>query len=293
MKRLGNKQGFTLVEIIVVLVILAILAAVFIPSLTGYIRKSQRAAVQAECRMAVIAAQTLYSESLGAEVTVDSIKALSEVTGEISGVEIAGDGASIEHLTYTKNGISCTYCRDYSSCDKHGAAFSFDDEENNSNGEDPNSGNEENKPGEGNGSEGEETPPTNSKDIFYIGGDSDYGIGTYGDLLEYVNVNKHGNSGGLNIKDKIVYWQGDYYVIRYNEWFGSDTVASDVVSAINSDSMIKIDYSGLKEAQLGVSKAGDLRLNNGVVEIYLPDKGYDNDSWNFNRKWVSLSTYAK
>ena len=39
-----NKKGFTLVEVIVVLVILAILAAILIPSLTGWIDDSQKKA---------------------------------------------------------------------------------------------------------------------------------------------------------------------------------------------------------------------------------------------------------
>lgn len=39
MKKKKNRKGFSLVELIVVLVIMAILAAALIPSLMGYIRK--------------------------------------------------------------------------------------------------------------------------------------------------------------------------------------------------------------------------------------------------------------
>lgn len=41
LKKDGNKKGFTLVEVIVVLVILAILAALIVPAMTGWISKSK------------------------------------------------------------------------------------------------------------------------------------------------------------------------------------------------------------------------------------------------------------
>ncbi|MEG1426553.1 MAG: prepilin-type N-terminal cleavage/methylation domain-containing protein [Oscillospiraceae bacterium] len=61
-----NKKGFTLVELLVVLVILAILAAAIIPSMMGFIDQAKNESAAAECRNVLLAANVQLNEDYGA-----------------------------------------------------------------------------------------------------------------------------------------------------------------------------------------------------------------------------------
>lgn len=120
--------GFTLVELIVVLIILAILAAMLVPSLTGYIDKARERGVIAETRSCVMAAQTLADEAYGKDanatinlttITSDDITKLAEVKGTVTDLTV--EDGRVTELTY-ENGKECTY-----SFDTNTMAGSFSD----------------------------------------------------------------------------------------------------------------------------------------------------------------------
>lgn len=75
----SGKKGFTLVELIVVLVILAIMAAILVPALTGYIDRAREQSITQEAATILTAAQACASEDYGLTVGKYSSKSKSDV----------------------------------------------------------------------------------------------------------------------------------------------------------------------------------------------------------------------
>lgn len=92
MKARNNKKGFTLVELIVVLVILAILASLLIPALTGYIDKAKQKNIIAEARGVWTAAQSGAAEYYGLYATDEATKKAMKFNITIDGQKYTNIG---------------------------------------------------------------------------------------------------------------------------------------------------------------------------------------------------------
>jgi len=109
-----GQKGFTLIELMIVIAIIGILAAIAIPQFTTYKQKGYNIAAKADIKNAYTAAQAYFSENPAGTVDIDLLKTngytptanvtVAVTTGTQAGLVITSTHtASDPAVTYTVN----------------------------------------------------------------------------------------------------------------------------------------------------------------------------------------------
>lgn len=114
-QKLKNKKGFTLVEMIIVMVIMALLAAALIPTMMGYIQDAKNSAHVATARAFYLAAQSTATELSAKQDTLTDgniitnnkyKKLVKDLPGDITAITLGPTGNifQLSSITYTSDG---------------------------------------------------------------------------------------------------------------------------------------------------------------------------------------------
>ena len=96
-----NKKGFTIVELVIVIAVIAILAAVLIPTFSGIIEKANKSATLQEARNG-------YTEAYADDIQDGVIDGTTDGTNAVSDANYSVDAGTAKY-TYTARGYTAEF----------------------------------------------------------------------------------------------------------------------------------------------------------------------------------------
>jgi prepilin-type N-terminal cleavage/methylation domain-containing protein len=238
-----TNQGFTLIEVIVTIAIIAMLAAILIPSFIGLVETSDEKRAIMECQNTVKVAQLLYIDHFDNpdSVTKAYIKEKAKLNGELISYEQTG--GTITHLQITTVKWTVTYCKDWETCSQHTKLYTTTKTNN-------------------------QMDPEITNTHFYIGNTTQYKVNSDGDLATY----DFGPYGSIVPQGTIFYWEGSFYYTRNNQYLTNST---DKANYINNYG-IRIDNSQLIEPGSN-TQPGQLKQTTTGIYVFFPYSRFNGD----------------